>query len=101
MRMLVMFNLPVTTKQDQRNYRQFVKRLENLGFVRIQYSIYVKVCTSFASTKEVEQKITPYIHKGGIVQTLVITEKQYAGMHFLTGTPSRDVRNLSERLVIL
>ena len=101
MRMLVMFDLPVSTKQDQRNYRQFVKKLENLGFVRIQYSIYVKVCTSLANAKEVEKKIIPYIHKDGIVQTLIITEKQYAGMHFLTGSESRDVRNLSERLVIL
>lgn len=96
-----MFDLPVATKQDRRNYRQFVKKLENLGFVRIQYSIYVKVCTSFANTKETERKMIPYIHKGGVVQTLIITEKQYAGMHFLTGSSLHDVRNLSERLVIL
>ena len=43
MRMFCMFDLPVETEEQRRNYRIFRKELIQEGFVMIQYSIYVRV----------------------------------------------------------
>lgn len=99
--MLVMFDMPTTTSIERHNYRIFVKELEREGFVRIQFSVYVKICTNFLETKETEKQLIPFIREDCIVQSLVLTEKQYANMHFLSGTSIKDVRNISKRLLIL
>lgn len=39
MRLMVMFDLPVITSEDRRNYRQFRKLLINEGFLMIQESV--------------------------------------------------------------
>ena len=43
-RLVLFFDLPQETKTDQRHYRQFVKYLKTEGFIRIQYSVYAKLC---------------------------------------------------------
>ncbi|WP_241957687.1 CRISPR-associated endonuclease Cas2, partial [Staphylococcus devriesei] len=42
MRVLLMFDLPVETKQQRRIYSKFRKRLIEDGFLMMQYSIYIK-----------------------------------------------------------
>ncbi|PTF93852.1 CRISPR-associated endonuclease Cas2, partial [Staphylococcus chromogenes] len=42
MRVLLMFDLPVETKQQRRIYSKFRKRLLENGFLMMQYSIYIK-----------------------------------------------------------
>ncbi|EFD98697.1 hypothetical protein HMPREF0891_2071 [Lactobacillus crispatus 214-1] len=37
----------------------------------------------------------------GVVQSLMVTEKQYSDMHFLVGDAVKDIRNTSDRTVIL
>lgn len=101
MRMLVMFDMPTTTARERHNYRIFVKELEREGFVRIQFSVYVKICINFAETKETEKKLIPFIREDCTIQSLALTEKQYSNMHFLSGTEVKDVRNISKRLLIL
>lgn len=46
MRLMVMFDLPTDTSQQRKQYRQFRKKLLNEGFIMIQYSVYVRVCTT-------------------------------------------------------
>lgn len=43
MRLMVMFDLPVETSEQRREYRRFRKSLINEGFCMIQYSVYVRV----------------------------------------------------------
>lgn len=46
MRLMIMFDLPVLTSENRRNYRKFRKALINEGFLMMQYSIYVRVCST-------------------------------------------------------
>lgn len=48
-----------------------------------------------------ENRIKKFLPLSGTVQSLIITEKQYNDMHFLNGHPIKDVRNLSDRTVII
>ncbi|RMC42568.1 CRISPR-associated endonuclease Cas2 [Lactobacillus sp. ESL0233] len=98
---MIMFDLPTETAQQRKEYRQFRKKLINEGFLMIQYSVYVRVCVTRQTAQFLEKRVKKFLPKGGIVQSLMITEKQYNDMHFLVGKPIEDVRNLSDRTVIL
>ncbi len=101
MRLIVMFDLPVETSEERRNYRKFRKELINEGFLMIQYSVYAKVCVSRQSASFTENRISTYLPSKGLVQTLMVTEKQYNSMNFLIGEKKDDVRNTSDRTVII
>lgn len=57
MRLMIMFDLPVDTADERREYRQFRKRLINEGFLMIQYSIYERVCVSRKTATFLENRI--------------------------------------------
>ncbi|GAK48676.1 CRISPR-associated protein Cas2 [Secundilactobacillus oryzae JCM 18671] len=101
MRLMVMFDLPVDTSADRRNYRKFRKALLNEGFVMIQYSIYVRVCVDSQSAHFMEKRIADFAPKIGLIQSMIITEAQYSQMHFILGESVQDVRNSSERTIII
>ena len=43
MRILVMFDLPVGTESERKNYRLFRKHLIKSGFLMLQESVYCKI----------------------------------------------------------
>lgn len=96
-----MFDLPTTTPKERKAYRKFRKALLREGFVMIQYSVYVRVCPNKASAKYLERRVCRHLPADGVIQGLMVTEKQYNAMHFLVGKPVTDVRNTSDRTVIL
>ena len=81
MRLLVLFDLPVTTTEERREYTKFRKYLIKSGFMMFQESVYCP--------------------PAGIVSLLCITEKQFADMEYITGEFVSDVIDSDERLVIL
>lgn len=95
------FDLPTETAEDRRNYRQFRKELIKNGFIMMQESVYCKLLTTPSvenSVNNLLQKIKP---QRGIVQSLVVTEKQFAGMSFWVGQKVSEYIDSDERLVIL
>lgn len=101
MRMLVFFDLPTLTNEDRRNYRLFRKILIKNGFIMLQESVYCKLMTSPSvenSMKNLLQKNKP---PQGIVQTLLVTEKQFSKMDYVVGEFTSDVIDSDERLIIL
>ncbi|UQB01129.1 CRISPR-associated endonuclease Cas2 [Pediococcus pentosaceus] len=101
MRLMIMFDLPVETAKQRKQYRQFRKSLINEGFLMIQYSVYVRVCVTKKSATLMENWIKTFLPENGTIQALTLTEKQYNDMHFLVGDRVEDVRNNSDRTVIL
>ena len=101
MRLLVFFDLPVETGEDQRAYRVFRKSLIKNGFIMLQESVYCKLLSTpsvEASAKGVIQKNKP---PRGLVQTLLVTEKQFSKMEYIVGAYQSTVIDSSERLVII
>lgn len=96
-----MFDLPVETSQQRRAYRVFRKKLIQEGFLMIQYSVYVRVCVNRKAAQFMEKRISNFLPENVLVQTLMLTEKQYNDMHFLLGEEKDEVRNSSARTVIL
>lgn len=98
---MIIFDLPVDTAIRRKEYRIFRKKLINEGFLMIQYSVYERVCVDRSNANFLENRIRKFLPTEGTVQSLMVTEKQYESMHFLVGKPIKEVRNSSDRTVIL
>ena len=101
MRTIVFFDLPNVHYKDKRNYILFRKFLLNEGFVVVQESVYSKICLNSTQSDLLYKRIKKNAPKRGLVQMLTITEKQYAGIKYITGMSNGKVIDSESRLVIL
>lgn len=76
--LIVTFDLPVETKANKRDYRRFVDFLEDNGYSRIQYSIYVCPTTTHDHTEVQAQRIADNLPSEGDVRVFRLTDKQWA-----------------------
>lgn len=101
MRILLFFDLPVVTVENRRNYARFRKFLIKNGFIMMQESVYVKMALNQTIVNSVVNNIKNNKPPEGIVQVIIITEKQFEKMEFITGSFTSEVIDTDERLVIL
>jgi len=101
MRVMVMFDLPTETSMDRRHYRWFRKFLINEGFVMMQESIYTKICINAHAVDKVEAAIQRNKPPKGIVQIMIVTERQFADMRLVVGDATTDAVQTDERMVVL
>ena len=90
MRMLVFFDLPVTTKAEPRCASQFRKFLLDDGYYMVQFSVYARLCSNMESAVGHEKKLRAVAPKNGSIRVMIVTEKQYADMHVLCGEKKID-----------
>lgn len=101
MRILVLFDLPITTLENKRCYRAFRKYLLKNGFMMLQQSVYSKLVLNAVVAGAVIAKIKLNLPPDGLVEMLTVTERQFSKMEVLVGEPHNEVLNSDERLVIL
>lgn len=101
MRSLLMFDLPVETAKQRRDYSKFVKLLKELGFIMFQESIYVKLSINESAAKSVKETVAKNVPCEGYISILTITEKQFSSVEYLLGDFKTDVVNSDERIIEL
>lgn len=87
MRLLVLFDLPVGTREERRAYTQFRKFLLNDGYDMIQFSVYGRILYGRDAEKKHMERLVSNLPSDGSVRCLAVTEKQFAGMILLVGMP--------------
>ncbi|WP_330419909.1 MULTISPECIES: CRISPR-associated endonuclease Cas2 [unclassified Roseburia] len=101
MRIMVLFDLPVLTEKQRRDYREFRKYLLKAGFFMMQESVYCKLVQNTGVAEVVQESIRKNKPGEGLVQILRVTEKQFAKMEYVVGENKSLVLDTDERLVIL
>lgn len=101
MRVIILFDLPMETTIQRREYSRFRKYLLKSGFIMVQKSVYSKLVLNTTVADAVVAGVSRNKPPEGLVQLLRITEKQYARMEFLVGEFSSEVLETDERLVVL
>lgn len=101
MRMILFFDLPSVTDADKRIYRQFVKRLAKEGFGMLQESVYTKLGTTQTVVHSTIARLRKVMPREGMVSVLVVTERQFASMEHLLGSPESDIVDSVDRFVRL
>lgn len=101
MRVLVFFDLPTETLENKREYRKFHNMLIKNGFLMMQESVYCRMLLTPGAGRAVMDVIRKNRPSDGVVQIMTVTEKQFAGMEYITGEHHSEVIDSDERLIIL
>jgi CRISPR-associated protein Cas2 len=75
--MLVMFDLPVVTKEQRHEYAKFRKQLIEIGFTKLQYSVYARYLGTDERAKHYIRAVESILPPEGQVRILSVTGKQF------------------------
>ena len=101
MRVILFFDLPTTTAKHIKAYNRFLKHIKREGFVMMQESVYVKLAITQAKADALINRVEKEMPKEGLIDVLIITEKQFAGIITLLGERETNVITTDERLIEL
>ena len=97
---MVMFDLPVGSTEEKRQYSRFRKYLLREGFLQLQFSVYAKFCASRENSQKYYNYLQLAVPPGGKVRLLMITDKQFGEMVSLYGKTIEDVEKSPEQLLL-
>lgn len=100
MRIIIFFDLPTTTYQERKNYTKFRQFLINEGFIMMQESIYTKIALNMTVAKLIQDRVRKNKAPNGIIQMMVITEKQFANIEYVVGSGENNIVDSTNRLVV-
>ncbi|SCJ16239.1 CRISPR-associated endoribonuclease Cas2 [uncultured Eubacterium sp.] len=101
MRVIIMFDLPTVTSADRKEYTKFHKYLIKNGFLMMQESIYCKLAQNASAAELIVNNIRNNKPMSGLVQSMIITEKQFGKIEYIVGERKNEVLDNDDRLVIL
>ncbi len=76
--LLVMFDLPVKTKDQRRSATHYRHLLLDLGFLSVQYSVYCKYLINASGVRALLPPLRTAIPPSGDVRILRLTDEQWA-----------------------
>ena len=85
MYLMVMFDLPVRTKEQVKRANQFRTFLKREGYAMINFSVYARFIKSLDYSEKHEKYLTANLPKNGNIRSLLVTERQFKRMKFLVG----------------
>lgn len=90
--MMVFFDLPTDTKKDRRRAARFRKDLIKDGFTMMQFSVYVRHCSSRENMEVHRKRVKMAIPPFGGVNILTVTDKQFGTMEvFFNSSPQEQL----------
>lgn len=75
--LFVFFDLPTTMKKERKDAAKFRKDLEKDGFTMMQYSVYVRYCSTQENMDVHTKRVRVALPGAGRVSILAVTDKQY------------------------
>lgn len=75
--LFALFDLPVVTKKERKDYTKFRKLLISRGFTMLQFSVYAIYFSSEEASLSVQKLIQERIPPSGQVRLLLVTDKQF------------------------
>ena len=87
--MMVLFDLPVLTKQERKDATKFRKFLLDQGFDMCQLSVYMRFCAGKEQAETYTRRVQSALPPSGNVQIIYFTDKQYENIVSFTGRKSQ------------
>ena len=101
MRIIVFFDLPTTTYNERKVYQRFRKKLISDGFIMMQESVYCKLALNNSIVKSEMKRLEKEKPTKGLVAILIITEKQFSQITYLTGRKKFNIEDSESRLIVI
>ena len=101
MRLIVFFDLPVTSKVDRRNYTRFRSFLLRDGYNMLQFSIYSRLCNGLDNVDKHLKRMESELPPEGSIRTLVLTDKQFSRMRLWVGEATIHEKKVDAQQLVL
>ena len=98
--LMVMFDLPTTTREERGAYKQFRDFLLDESFVMAQYSVYMRHTTGKSQIAPILKRVEASMPPEGKVDIFQFTDRQYADIVSLRGQRRLESRENPEQLVM-
>ena len=95
MRIIVFFDLPVTTAKSRRDYYNFRKYLIKNGYMMMQFSVYCKIFPNREAAVKHVNILKKNVPKEGQIRLLLVTEKQYSKIEIIVGGVSNQEKTVN------
>lgn len=93
---LVLFDLPTDTKKERREAARFRKKLLDIGFLMLQYSVYARCAVTLDKKNAVINKLRLIAPTTGNVQCIFITDRQWENSITLSNTEKKSRRQITK-----
>lgn len=77
MYIICFFDLPTNSKLDRKRYTIFRKKLMQVGFVMMQYSVYIAQVRGTHQVKDRIARVKSFAPKNGEIKLLTVTDRQF------------------------
>lgn len=101
MRIILFFDLPTLTYAQRKSYQKFHKFLIKSGYIMMQESVYCKLALNNSIVKSERLKVEKNKPEEGLIQILVITEKQFAQMEYVVGNKKTLIEDSDKRIIVI
>lgn len=91
--LLVLFDLPVLTTDQRRDYTKFRKQLQAKGFTMLQLSVYAKHLPSEEAAEPLKAQVKMALPPKGQVRVMAITDHQFGKMEVFVGRNRKRVED--------
>jgi CRISPR-associated protein Cas2 len=101
--LMLMFDLPTSSKKERKRYQWFHKELEREGYMMLQYSVYGKIFSSSEAALYGKKRIKEFVNKNvkhGNIRILIFTDKQFANMEIIIGEKIDEEQNEPKQLLL-
>lgn len=89
---------PSITDKNRHDYRKFRQFLVQEGFIMMQESVYTKLVLNGTMVNLMKNKIRKNKPQEGLVEMLVITEKQFSGIEYVSDGEQKNIVDGEDRL---
>lgn len=101
MRLIVFFDLPVTTAAKRKAANQFRKFLQKDGYQMLQLSVYARIVRGRDALYKHHKRLAINLPEEGSIRCLEVTEKQYASMLLLLGEQKVQEKKVNANQLLL
>ncbi len=88
--LMAMFDLPVQTMENKRDYTRFRKALLKDGFMMLQFSVYARYILSEEAAEAHRRTIRSVVPPLGQVRLVAITDHQFGRMEVFYGKKPKE-----------
>ncbi len=101
MRLMVFFDLPVTTREKKHAYVLFRRFLLQDGYDMLQWSVYSRIVNGMDAAQKHMKRLESNLPKEGSIRCLQISEKQFTNMKLLVGERSIQEKKVNDGQMLL
>jgi CRISPR-associated protein Cas2 len=98
--LVAMFDLPVLTKKDRREYAQFRKALLQEGFLMVQFSVYARYCASEETGDTYKRRIKQALPPRGEIRLMTVTDRQWGRVEVFLGKKRAHAEKAPDQMVL-